>query len=222
MQANTMADQDHQSDDPSGMTHPEALGVIELGAVVRGYRVLDAMVKQAPVRVRGAYPVSSGKFLIFVDGSVAEVDEAMQAGLGVTGSHLVAKLFLSMAHDDVWHGVAAQLSPDEERPWRVPGITPEIDALGLLELTSVAETVKGADVALKAAHTRLAALHLARGIGGRAYFVLSGAQHDVEAAIEEAYLAVREETIIDHDVITAPHDDMTLSLLGLETVHPKY
>jgi len=191
-------------------TYPEALGVVELNTIIRGYRVLDAMVKRSPVVVRAAYPVSSGKFLIFVEGGVAEVEEAMDAAAEPARPALAGELFLPYCHDEVWDALFERFHDGK------------IDALGLFESRSVVDTVLGADTALKAAEVHLVALHLAQGIGGRAYFVVCGEQYDVEAAIEAAIHRVRPEEIIEHDVITAPHDDMTLELLGLMTVHGKY
>ena len=188
----------------------EALGVIELGTIIRGYRVLDAMVKRSPITVRAAYPVSTGKFLIFVEGGVAEVDEAMQAGRPAAGNQLLADLFLPYCHPQLWDGLFQKFK-------RTP-----IDALGLFECHTVVDAILGADVALKAAEVNLAALHLAAGIGGRAYFVVSGELFDAEAAIEAALDRIDEPRIIEHDVLFAPHDDMTLELLGLQTVHEKY
>ncbi len=190
--------------------HPEALGVMELTTIIRGYRVLDAMVKRSPVVVRSAYPVSRGRFLIFIEGGVAEVEEAMDAGLEPARSALAGRLLLPYCHDGVWDGLF-------ERFYDGP-----IDALGLFESHSVVDAVLGVDTALTAADVQLAAMHLGQGIGGRAYFVVCGEQYDVEAAIEAAVNRVRPEQIIEHDVITAPHDDMTMELLGLETVHGKY
>lgn len=189
----------------------EALGVVELESIVRGHRVLDAMVKRAPVRVRAAYPVSSGKFLIFIDGQVAEVEEALDAGLARADAHLAGSLFLPRAHDQLWLGLVGQFT---ERA---------VDALGLFESRSVVDCLLGADAALKASEVELAALHLARGIGGRAYFVVSGSQPDVEAALEAVEASsIRPALVIEQDVITAPHDEMTVELLGLTTIHPKY
>lgn len=191
--------------------YPEALGLIELSSIVRGYRVLDDMVKRSPVQVHGAHPVSGGKFLIFVAGDVAEVDEAMIAGMeATTPETLVGELFLAQCHEDLWEGLERRFCSQS------------VDALGLIETRSVVDAVLGADTALKAAEVRLSSLHLANGIQGKAYFTVTGAQHDVEAAIEAATLRLRPELIIEQIVINRPHDQMTLELIGLETIHDKY
>ncbi|MDX9720155.1 MAG: BMC domain-containing protein [Myxococcota bacterium] len=201
-------------------TYPDALGVIELGSIVRGHRVLDQMVKRAPVRVRRAYAVSSGKFLIFVDGGVAELEEALDAGLAAAGERLLGSLLLSSVHPLLWPALDACTA--REHHLGVGMDDEPLDAMGLLESASVVDVILGVDAALKAAELRLALLHLARSIGGRAYAVLSGGQSDLEAGIEAALARMREELLIESDVITAPHDDMTRELLGLSTIHPKY
>lgn len=197
------------SDSAPGVA-PEALGVIELASIARGYRVLDAMVKRSPIDVRSAYPVSSGKFLIFVQGSVAEVDEAMDAGINTAESVLVGNLFLPFCHPQIWRAL------DHDYPKH------PIDALAVLESQSVVDAVLGADTALKAAEVSLEALHLAKGIGGRAYFALTGELYDVEAGMEAALYRMRPDLVLMTELIQRPHDQMTQQLLGLETIHDKY
>ena len=76
----------------------EALGVIELASIARGVVVVDAMVKKAPVTIHSTRPVSPGKHIIVAVGGVAEIEEAMAAGLAVAGDRLVDKLLLSHVH----------------------------------------------------------------------------------------------------------------------------
>lgn len=78
--------------------------------------------------------------------------------------------------------------------------------MGIVELHTVAATLKAADVALKAAEVRLTHFQVARGIGGKGWFRLAGAQHDVEAALEAA--AVQAPLLVTTELIQRPHADL--------------
>ena len=56
------------------------------------------------------------------------------------------------------------------------------EAVGVVETFSVATCIEAADFAVKAAGVTLIRLHMAYGIGGKCYFVMSGDVADVETA----------------------------------------
>lgn len=51
----------------------DALGVIELNSVAAGIEAGDAMLKAANVSLLSAQPVCCGKYIVMVQGGVAEV-----------------------------------------------------------------------------------------------------------------------------------------------------
>lgn len=174
-----------------------ALGVLELESIARGLKVADALVKRAQVRLAVAEPVTPGKFLLLFTGEVAEVEESYAAALAEAQPLVLDTLLLTQIHPQVVHAL-------EGRPLaRRPG-----EALGVVELHTVAATVKSADVALKRAQVRLNHLHLARGIGGKGWFTLSGELHDVEAALEGAAASVGANLLVNTEVIARPHGDL--------------
>ena len=82
----------------------------------------------------------------------------------------------------------------------------------MLELSTVASTILAADAALKAAQVRLIKLHLARGIGGKGYFTLSGSLDSIEAAVAAAASSVAPELLVNTEVIASPHGDLARCL----------
>ena len=84
----------------------------------------------------------------------------------------------------------------------------DIGALGIVETRTVAATILSADAAVKAALVRLIEMQLARGIGGKAYFVVTGPLEEVEAAVEAALGAVDASTVFATEIIPAPHADL--------------
>jgi len=174
-----------------------ALGVVELSSVARGVVVADAMVKKAPVELVFARAVSSGKFVVLVSGEVADVDEALACAIETAQATLVDRLMLPQAAD----GVLAAL----RRAAPSVGVA---DAVGIFETFSVASSLLAADAAAKAAEVEVAELRLADGLGGKAYFVVAGAQADVEAAMFAAEHVTATGMLLGREVIARPHEDL--------------
>jgi microcompartment protein CcmL/EutN len=185
-------------DDPIRSAGP-SLALVEVASIARGHRVADAMVKRAPVELLRCDPVSPGKLLVLVAGEVASVDEAFRAGLEIAGDATLDKLYLPQAH--------AQL-PGALRGEARAGDAAGVAALGVVETRTVAATILAADAAVKAARVRLIEMQLARGIGGKAYFVVTGALDEVEASVEAAVGAVDAAAVYATEIIAAPHADL--------------
>lgn len=170
-----------------------ALGILELRSIARGYFTLDAMTKRAEVSVLHAEPVSPGKFWIAVTGGEAEVGESMLAGVDTAGDARLDDTLLPGAHERVLDAVARGVKP------RVPG-----GSIGVLETATMAASVRAADAALKCAEVELVDLHLARGIGGKGYLVLTGELPDVEAALDAAAACAGESAVVGRELMANP------------------
>jgi microcompartment protein CcmL/EutN len=188
--------------DPADREVDPALALIELSSIARGYPVADAMVKRAAVTLADCRAVSPGKFLVLVTGQVAEVDEAFRAGLAVAGDRLVDKLFLPHAHAQIAPAVGGAILPAA------------IESLAAVETNTVAASILAADAAVKAAAVRIVEMQLARGIGGKAYFTLSGPLAEIEAAVEAATGAITSALLVSTEIIPAPHEDLVAKLPG--------
>lgn len=178
----------------------EALALIELASIARGHVVADAMLKRAPVTLMRAEFVSPGKFLVLVAGDVASTDEAFRAGLEVAGDRTVDRLFLPHAHPSLWPALAHAIR------------RPTADSLGIVETSTVAATLLGADAAAKAAAVELFEMQLARGIGGKAFFTVTGLLAEVEAAVDAAVNALDAALLVGTEIIAAPHVDLVHKL----------
>lgn len=182
------------------IARPPALGLLEIASLTRGLVVADALVKKAPVRLLDVSDVSPGKSLVLFEGQVADVQEAMAEGERVAAPHLIDRLFLPYAD--------AQLAPAiNGKPSR--GL---VDALGIVETLTAASALRAADAAVKAADTRLFRLRLARGIGGKATFTLTGTQSSIEAALEAGCAVVGDGLLVDSQMIARPHPEFLATL----------
>jgi microcompartment protein CcmL/EutN len=176
-----------------------AVGLVETNSIARGLVVTDQMVKKAPVELVLARTVSPGKHLTLVTGAVADVDEAMKIGVDTAGHTLVDRLQLAQVAQPLLDALARQI------------VAPS-SSLGIFETFSVASALLAADAACKAATVAIAKLHLADGLGGKAYFILCGEQADVEAGLFAAETAIPTGLMQARELIARPHDELLARL----------
>jgi microcompartment protein CcmL/EutN len=157
-----------------------ALALVELASIAVGIEVGDAMVKRAPVDVVHAGTIQPGKYLVLVAGAVADVEEALAAGVEVGACCLVDTVFLPNVHDQV---VAAL------RGSRRAGTG---EALGVVETASVAATIEAADAGVKGAQVELLEVRLGDGLGGKGYLLFDGSVSDVESAVDAAVARISD------------------------------
>lgn len=158
---------------------PDSIAALELRSVPAGLAVLDALVKEAVVRVRHAGDIDPGRWLIVFDGPLADVEAGLARGVDVAGADLLESLLLPAAHPALrgaLRGVYAAAAPAAQAEC----------ALGALECHTVLATLAAVDRALKGGETTLLRLRLATHVGGSGHAVLAGEQTDVEAALEAA------------------------------------
>lgn len=173
-----------------------ALGLLETRSIARGILVCDAMVKRAAVRLLRTETLSPGKYFILFDGDEASVDEAFRAGVEVAKDSLLDKLSLAQPDPQVWAALADLLDK------------PALDSVGVVETETISSTIRAADAAVKAAEVRLFQMQLAKGIGGKGWFAVTGSLDMVEAAVEAAVREVGQGLLAGVEIIAAPHDDL--------------
>jgi len=179
------------------MTAPgNALAVIEVSSLARGYVILDTLVKRARVSVLWHRELSPGKSVIVFGGEEEATLEAHRAGLAASTTTLLDDLLLPQAHPLLWDALAGRFAPR-------PG-----DAAGIVEVATVASTLLAADAALKTTPVGLARLRLAAGIGGRGLFVLAGPLDEIQAAAAAARDVVKPERLVGCEVVTHPHAEV--------------
>ncbi len=179
-----------------------ALGFLELSSISRGLYLTDVVLKKAPVRVLASQPVSSGKHVLLYMGQVASVEESHRAALDAAEGTVVKQILIPGVHE--------QLAPFLDSLWTADAFrAPALESVGIVESSTLAGAILAADHALKTAHVSLCRMRLGQGIGGKAYFTLSGRQEDVEAALEAAQNCLREiESAVRVDLIPRPVDEV--------------
>ena len=167
---------------------PLAVGMIEFKSVAQGIMAADAMVKAASVQLLQATPVCPGKYVAIVGGEVAAVRSSVDAGINAASAVVVDTLATTQIE--------------------------EIKALGIIETFSVASGIVAADLAAKAASVKLIEVRIARGLGGKAFVLLTGSVSSVRAAVEAgSRYAIENGQLVDSQVIPSPHPDLISNIL---------
>ena len=167
----------------------ESLGMIELNSIARGIEAGDAIIKTAKVKLVGAYASCPGKYIVMVRGQVSAVKSAIEVGAKVSGKSLVNDILIANIHPQVFSALS-----------QTTDFTPRGSA-GVVETYSLATAVLVADAAVKAADVDLIEIRLGRGLGGKAFIVLTGDISSVKAAVEAAVIANDEDGMIAHTAV---------------------
>ncbi|MCR4425587.1 MAG: BMC domain-containing protein [Firmicutes bacterium] len=170
-----------------------AVGIVELISIARGYVAADAMLKAAGVDLFAAKPICPGKFVALVHGTVAEVASSVAAGVDAGEQFVVDQVVIPSIHPGVWPAITGTSVP------------PGIESLGVIETYSAASAVAAADAAAKAASVELIEVRLALGLGGKAFVTMTGRVDAVRAAVEAGAMeAANRGLLAEKAVIPAP------------------
>lgn len=178
-----------------------ALGVLEVGTIARGIVTADAGLKRAPAILLHSRAVSGGKHLVFFEGGVAEVEEAMLASQRAAADLLLDRVELPAADVQVWEMLGAPLTPID---WSAD---PDAEAVAIIETKTVCAAIAAADAACKVAEVTVRDTRFAIDLAGKAYFTLTGSLDSIEAAAAAATAAAGER-LVGLEVIAQPAPDL--------------
>lgn len=178
-----------------------ALGVLEIATISRGVVVADAALKRAPAVLLSSRAVSGGKHLVMLEGGVAEVEEAMLAGVRAAGTALLDRLELAAADDQVWPMLGA---PVTALDWDAD---PTAEAVAIIETRTVCAAIAAADAACKVAEVTVRDVRFAVDLAGKAYFTLTGSLDSIDAAADAARAAAGDR-LVGAEVIAQPSPEL--------------
>ena len=180
-----------------------AIGVLELASVAKGVEVADAVLKEARVELLFSTPVQPGKYVMLFTGAVADVRASATKGAQLAGGDLVDQLVIPQIHEQV-------VPMLKRKGGRINGT---LDAIGVIETTTVAATISSADVALKTATVDLIDVRIANGLGGKSFFTLTGEVSDVRSSVAAGARAAQERGLLAREVvIPRPHPELVRHL----------
>jgi microcompartment protein CcmL/EutN len=188
-------------DKKSSSTHTNALGMVEFNSIAVGIEAADAMLKVSQVELIIAKTICSGKYIAIIKGDTAAVRASVEEGRRVGAIACVDDFVIPNVHDQVFPAFVSA--------------TPqyEVNAIGILETFSVASCVLAADRAAKTAQVYLMEIRLGIGIGGKAFFTMTGDVAAVRSALEAAAMVSQESGLLVRKVlIPQPREEIFNSL----------
>ncbi|KUK37167.1 MAG: Microcompartment protein [Thermacetogenium phaeum] len=174
-----------------------AIGLVEFQSIAKGIEGADAMVKAGRVELVLARPICPGKYIALVEGDVAAVRAAVDAGIACGEEMIVDTFVIPNIHSLVLKGLYGQVEFEK------------VDALGIIETFSVASLIEAADAAVKTADVRPLEIRLAVGVGGKSYVVVTGDVAAVESAVRAgADVAAQRGLLVKEVVIPGPASEI--------------
>ena len=196
-----MSDPGRPSESGSLHLRGPALGVLEVSTIARGVVTADAGLKRAPAVLLHSRAVSGGKHLVFFEGGVAEVEEAMGAGRLIAGDQLLDRVELPAADSQVWPMLGAPIAPPD---WSADA---GAEAVAIIETKTVCAAIAAADAACKVADVLVRDTRFAVDLAGKAYFTLTGTLDAIQAAAIAATSAASDR-LVGLEVIAQPAPDL--------------
>lgn len=180
----------------------EAIGLIETVSIAIGISVTDEMAKTADVEVLESTAICPGKYMVLIAGDVSSVESSLKRGVETGGDVVVDTLFIPHVHPQIFPAILGATEVENLR------------ALGVVETFTVASSILAADAAAKAAGVTLLEIRLAKGLGGKGFFTMTGEIFEVEAAMDAALTVARNGgNLVRSVVIPRPHEKLGRSIL---------
>lgn len=181
----------------------KAIGFVEVKSIPVGIQTADEMLKAGNIEILLSTPICPGKYVIIVSGQVGPIKAAMAKAEMVAGVYLIENYHIDNINEKVLPAIS--------------GVTEvsNLKAIGTVETISALTSVIAADVAVKAAKVDIVDIRIARGLGGKGFFMITGEVSSVKQAIQAVANRMGEEGVITStSVIASPHKDLIPLILG--------
>jgi microcompartment protein CcmL/EutN len=176
-----------------------AIGLVELSCIHKGFEALDRMLKTARVTKLLARTICSGKYLILVGGELADVDAAIVAAKETADYGLVNALTIPNIDEKIFPAISGTTEADGTLP----------DGMLIVETFSVASCIKAADFAVKSADVDILRIHVAMAVGGKGFFILTGDIEALKSSLGPALDFLQDEgSLVGYSLITHPDGEL--------------
>ena len=190
------------------MSTRNAIGIIELSSITKGYQVQDAMLKAANIEKLIARTICPGKYLIVIGGDVADIETAIDVAKETGGYAVINQTSIPNLDPKVFPALTGSTVIEQD------GSGLKVGALLVIETFSVVSAIKAADFAAKEAELDIQRIHIAMAIGGKGVVVITGEIGALEAAALPAIEYCKQDGMLgDYTIIKNPHEDVLKELI---------
>jgi len=183
------------------MANHHAIGLVELNSIAKGIEASDILAKTADVTILVAKTICPGKYIVLIGGGVANVKQSMDAALRLTPETIVDHFIIPNIHPSILPAIGGAKAIEK------------VEAVGVIETYSVAATIEATDVAVKTAQVEPIRMHLAFGIGGKSYVILTGDISSINTAVEVGSAVAGERGFLVQRIVIARPDKQVISTL---------
>ncbi len=178
------------------------IGFTEYTSIAKGVEACDAMIKAAEIEVLFSKPVCAGKYITLISGFVGAVKPSVQAALDIAKGSCIDHIIIPNIHPRVF---PALTGTTQITNW---------DAIGVVETFTMSSCLRASDLAVKSGEVELIEIRLGVGLGGKAYFTLTGEVSAVESAVKEGAEYAKElGTLVSTVIIPRPTEEMRRFIL---------
>lgn len=173
------------------------IGMVETNSIALGIQAADAMLKEADIKLVDAYPMCPGKYIILITGSVHDVEMSVEKGKDIAQDTLISTFIIRNVHPKIIPAILGTSKPTY------------FEAVGVVETFDVASCIRAADASVKAADVDLIELRLAKGLGGKSYYTMTGEVGLIRTAVDAGVNLIKNEGMLyGRTVITQAHPDI--------------
>ena len=166
------------------MANIQAVGMIEFNSIAVGIEAADHMVKAADVETLMVKSICPGKFVVAIYSTVAAVQASVDAGMAAGVDTLVDHFVIPNIDPAVITAMGSSIS------------SPRGSAVGVVETFSAASCIVAADVAVKTADVDLLEVRIAMGVGGKAFYIVTGDVGPVEMSVGAGSASAAEKGLL--------------------------
>lgn len=190
------------------MSGRNAIGIIELASIYKGFAVQDEILKSANVEKLIARTICSGKYFMVFRGNIADVENAISIAKEVGGFSVINATSIANLDPRVFPAIAGTTTID------INGSEKNIGAMLIIETFSVVSAIKAADFAAKEADLEILRVHVAMAVGGKGFVVITGNIDALEAAAKPAIEYIKQDGMLaGYVIIKNPHEEVLKELI---------
>ncbi len=186
------------------MTPKNAVGIIELSSISRGFEVEDTVLKSANVEKLLARTICSGKFLILVRGEIADVESCLQRAESAGSYAVIQTVMLPNIDEKIFPALSGATPLESE----------ESQGALILETFTASSAIKIADIAVKQADVSILRIHVAMAIGGKGLVVLTGDVESLKSVLGPVLDTMKDDGMLaGYSLIPNPHPELLRELI---------
>ncbi len=171
--------------------------LIELSSIAQGYLVLNECLKASPVQIIEASALTPGKFMVFLKGSLKDIEKSQEVALRLTVDHILDSTILPNLDPNILEALYGLSKVEAQK-----------DGVVVLETSGLSSMLLGLHQAKAQKAISVIEVRPGRGIGGKSTAFFTGNQKDMHDALDIFTRAVKPKGAwINGQLIPNPHPE---------------